>query len=247
MSRACSRRARTATGSPCEQDLTALSGGITPDRIFTSVLLPAPLSPISAVTLPGVDREVGAPQHLDVAVALADPACFEQVGLDQLDAVRSSVPSVASTLHCRSCPDRAGSVRSRASRGRAARSSRRVAVARWAAIPSDAEMTSTASARSGVASFVDPLVGQRLEEPRHRQAGAVPGSAARSAARGWCRPSPCPSRPPCSTARGRASRSCAGCRGTSRRRRSGSRGAPGRGRPSARRRSRGPRATVTEP
>ena len=60
-----------------EQEL-ASSGGMTPDSIFTSVLLPAPLSPISADHLTGVDREVGLAQHLDVPVVLDDPARLQR-------------------------------------------------------------------------------------------------------------------------------------------------------------------------
>ena len=77
---------------------------------------------------------------------------------------------------------------------------------------------------------VDPLVGQRLQEPRDRQPARVARRVRRSAARGWCPSRPCRSTRPSPARRGRSSRSCAAGRGTSRRRRSAPRGARARAR-----------------
>ena len=52
--------------------------GRCPSRILTSVLLPAPLAPMSACTSPGAHGQRGVAQRRDGAVALGDAACVEQ-------------------------------------------------------------------------------------------------------------------------------------------------------------------------
>ena len=67
----------TRTGLPRSSTLPP-SRWITPVRILTNVLLPAPFAPRSAWTSPGVNREVRRLERDDRAVALADLARFEQ-------------------------------------------------------------------------------------------------------------------------------------------------------------------------
>ncbi len=65
------------TGSPLTR-ISPPSGRIAPDSTFTSVLLPAPLSPMSATTSPGKTVKLAAVQRLHVAVALDQVPRLEQ-------------------------------------------------------------------------------------------------------------------------------------------------------------------------
>ena len=65
------------TGSPSKRT-SPESIGWMPATHLISVDLPAPLSPTSAMTSPGVDVEVDLVQHLHGAEALADAAQLEE-------------------------------------------------------------------------------------------------------------------------------------------------------------------------
>ena len=78
---ACARRPRRrrSTGCPAIR-ISPPSGGWTPPRIFISVLLPAPFSPISASTSPGRASSDTFDERGDAGEALADAAHDQEVG-----------------------------------------------------------------------------------------------------------------------------------------------------------------------
>ena len=67
-------------GSP-RTVIEPLSGLTAPVRILTSVLLPAPLAPMSAWTSPGMDGQGRRPKGRDGAISLGNPGRLEQQGL----------------------------------------------------------------------------------------------------------------------------------------------------------------------